>query len=204
MSTRRVPPLSPAGSIAPEPKFLKTISETWKAGTSREIEVYGDGRTYAVTIVPQDAGYVNLYGKDVTEEKSLAEKLAQSQKMEAVGRLAGGIAHDFNNLLQVIGGYCELVNQNVSKDSPLRKDLAEISGATKRAAALTAQLLAFSRKQVLTPKVLSVKELIRSTAKMLGRVIGEDIELRTFVNENTGNVSGRSPGRSSRFSSTWR
>jgi PAS domain S-box-containing protein len=169
-------------------EFLRTIAGVWKSGTSREIEVHGDSRTYAVTIVPQEAGYVNLYGKDVTEEKSLAERLAQSQKMEAVGRLAGGIAHDFNNLLQVIGGYCDLVNQSVSKESPLRKDLDEISGATRRASALTAQLLAFSRKQILAPRALVVKDLIRSTAKMLGRVIGEDIELRTFVNENTGNV----------------
>jgi PAS domain S-box-containing protein len=107
------------------------------------------------------------------------EELRQAQKMEAVGRLAGGIAHDFNNLLNVIGGHAELLLGEVPRESPLRRELEEIDHASRRAAALTQQLLAFSRKQVLQPKVLDLNEVIAGVERMLRRLIPEDITLET-------------------------
>lgn len=116
---------------------------------------------------------------DITERKKLEEQLRQSQKMESVGRLAGGIAHDFNNLLTVVTGYSELMLGRLGDDSPLRKDTEEIKRAGERAASLTQQLLAFSRRQVLQPKVLDLNEVVSRMEKMLRRLIGENVELRT-------------------------
>ena len=116
---------------------------------------------------------------DITERKKLEEQLRQSQRMESVGRLAGGIAHDFNNLLTVVTGYSELLLGQLAGDSPLRKDLEEIKRAGERAASLTQQLLAFSRRQVLQPKVLVLNEVVSRMEKMLRRLIGENVELRS-------------------------
>jgi PAS domain S-box-containing protein len=114
---------------------------------------------------------------DITERKQLEEQLRQALKMEAVGRLAGGIAHDFNNLLMVIKGHSELILNRLPHEEPLRKNAEEIDKATERAASLTRQLLAFSRMQVLQPKVLDLNAIVADTSKMLDRVIGENIEL---------------------------
>ncbi|HHL40113.1 MAG TPA: PAS domain S-box protein [Deltaproteobacteria bacterium] len=115
--------------------------------------------------------------KRVEEEKqTLQAQLLQAQKMEAVGRLAGGIAHDFNNVLTAIMGYAELVLDGVS-DGQMRKDIGEIISSTNRAAALTRQLLAFSRRQILAKRLLDLNELVRGMGKLLHRLIGEDIEL---------------------------
>jgi two-component system cell cycle sensor histidine kinase/response regulator CckA len=122
------------------------------------------------------------------ESKSLEEQLLQSQKLEAVGRLAGGIAHDFNNLLTVIFGYAELSRDRLQADDPLRRNLDEILRAGNRAAALTRQLLAFSRKQVMQPKVIDLNALIADLERMLARMIGEDIELRTTLQKGLGCV----------------
>ncbi|NLH50894.1 MAG: PAS domain S-box protein [Myxococcales bacterium] len=123
--------------------------------------------------------------KDITERKQaeenrrqLEEQLRQSQKMEAVGRLAGGIAHDFNNILTGILGYADLMLASVGDGNPLRGDIQEIKRAGGRAADLTRQLLAFSRKQMICPVVLNVNEVIAHSQNMLGRIIGEDIALR--------------------------
>jgi DNA-binding response OmpR family regulator len=109
----------------------------------------------------------------------LEDDLRHAQKMEAVGQLAGGIAHDFNNLLTVIAGETELLSERLEPADPLRRDVAAIAGATERAAALTRQLLAFSRRQLLKPRVLDLNELVASVDAMLRRVIGEDVELVT-------------------------
>jgi PAS domain S-box-containing protein len=118
---------------------------------------------------------------DITERGKLEHQLRQSQKMESVGRLAGGIAHDFNNLLTVITGYSELLLSQLDEKSPLCKEVEEIKGAGERAASLTRQLLAFSRRQVLQPKVLDLNEVTSNIEKMLRRLIGENVELRTFL-----------------------
>ena len=112
---------------------------------------------------------------DITDHKRLEEQLQQSQRLEAVGRLAGGIAHDFNNLLTAILGYCDLAETRLSRESPAQEDLNEIRSAGERAVALTQQLLAFSRKQVMNPRVLNLNDAIRSLVTLLPRVIGEDI-----------------------------
>ncbi|MGA8438017.1 MAG: ATP-binding protein [Candidatus Sulfotelmatobacter sp.] len=118
-----------------------------------------------------------LFAEDVTERRALEEQLRQSQKMEAVGRLAGGIAHDFNNLLMVISGYSEFLLDRVGPDPALRAPAQEIAGAAQRASSLTRQLLAFSRKQMMAPKILDLNEVVTENLKMLTRVIGEDIDL---------------------------
>jgi CheY-like chemotaxis protein len=118
----------------------------------------------------------------------------QSQKMEAVGRLAGGVAHDFNNILTIIGGYCAMSVEALGKDSPLQKNITEIQNASDRAASLTRQLLAFSRKQVLQPRVLQLNEVVQNMEKMLRRLIGEDIELNTLFDMKLGRVKA-DPGQ---------
>jgi PAS domain S-box-containing protein len=121
--------------------------------------------------------FFELYAEDITERQSLEQQLRQSQKMEAVGRLAGGIAHDFNNLLMVISGYSELLLERIGGNVELRPPAQEIANAANRATALTRQLLAFSRKQMLMPRVLDLNALVSENLKMLTRVIGEDIDL---------------------------
>ena len=117
---------------------------------------------------------------DVTDRKQLEAQLRQAQKMEAVGRLAGGIAHDFNNLLMVIQGYTELLLDRLGGEHPLRRNAEQIRDASQRAAGLTRQLLAFSRKQMLDPQVLNIQDVVSEMEKMLRRLIGEDIELATM------------------------
>jgi len=126
-------------------------------------------------------GARQLYGvaRDVSERERLMGQLSQAQKMEAVGRLAGGIAHDFNNLLTAILGYCDYASGRLDDADSLGKSLEEIRRAGKRAASLTHQLLAFSRKQVMQPKVIDLNPLIANLEKLLRRLIGEDIALVT-------------------------
>jgi PAS domain S-box-containing protein len=125
---------------------------------------------------------------DVTERRRVEEQLRHSQKLESVGLLAGGVAHDFNNLLTVINGYTEMVLGDLPEDSPVRENLTEIRAAGDRAAGLTQQLLAFGRKQLLKPTVLNLNTAVTDVQKMLRRLIGEDIEIVTRLDESLANV----------------
>ena len=132
--------------------------------------------------------------RDVTERRKLEEQLRQSQRLESVGMLAGGIAHDFNNLLTVITGYADLTQTRLDKADPLARYIEEINKAAVRAASLTRQLLAFSRRQVLQPKVLDLNSVIANIEKMLSRLVGEDMELRTSLAPELGRVKA-DPGQ---------
>ncbi|HYW83002.1 MAG TPA: PAS domain S-box protein, partial [Spirochaetia bacterium] len=163
--------------------------------TYEQIIIRPDGavRTIELTATPQfdKAGaFSHTLGifHDITDarrtEEALRkseEKLAQSQKLEAIGRLAGGVAHDFNNLLTVIRGYADLLDEQLHENHPMKGDAREIKRAADRAADLTAQLLAFSRGQVMRPRILDLNDVMRGMQNMIGRLVGEDIELRTIL-----------------------
>ena len=124
---------------------------------------------------------VILNYRDITERRELEERLLHAQKLEAVGQLAGGVAHDFNNLLTAIGGYSEFLLESLDADDPRRADAVEISRATERAAALTRQLLAFSRRQVLQPEVLDAAAVVVDLENLLARLLGASVRLTTSV-----------------------
>src|SRR5579872_4495964 len=146
----------------------------WKRKSGTEIVVRVSGRA----VPDQRKGTTfELFAEDVTERRALERQLQQSQKMEAIGRLAGGVAHDFNNLLMVISGYSEFLLDRLGSDPTLRAPAQEIASAAGRASTLTRQLLAFSRKQMLAPKILDLNSVVTENLKMLTRMIGEDIEL---------------------------
>jgi two-component system cell cycle sensor histidine kinase/response regulator CckA len=142
-----------------------------KDGTIFPVEV-------STTYVRRDREYIVAIVRDITERKRLEEQLWHAQKMEAVGRLASGVAHDFNNLLTVINGNTDLVASELGPDHEMHEPLAEVREAGERGAALTQQLLAFSRKQVLEPRVVDVDVLVRRLHHLLSRVIGTDVEVR--------------------------
>ena len=129
-----------------------------------------------------------IVNRDVTERRQLEEQFRQAQKMEAVGRLSGGVAHDFNNLLGVIIGYAEFAQERIESPDAIRGSIDEILKAGKRAASLTRQLLAFSRLQVLDPKIIDLNGAVTDMDKLLRRVIGEDIKLETLLALNLGRV----------------
>lgn len=129
-----------------------------------------------------------LFAEDVTERRTLEQQLQQSQKMEAIGRLAGGIAHDFNNLLMVISGYSEFLLERLGSEPALLAPAQEIANAAGRATTLTRQLLAFSRKQMLAPRILDLNGVVTENLKMLTRVIGEDIDLVMLPAADLGRV----------------
>jgi two-component system cell cycle sensor histidine kinase/response regulator CckA len=132
--------------------------------------------------------------RDITGRRQLEEQLIQSQKMEAIGRLAGGIAHDFNNLLTAIIGYSQLLLRRLSADDRVRNDIVEIEKSGRRAASLTSQLLAFGRRQMLHPRILDLGLVVSDMDKMLRRLIGEDVELITILDSKTGLIKA-DPGQ---------
>jgi two-component system cell cycle sensor histidine kinase/response regulator CckA len=138
--------------------------------------------------------YVIAMAEDVSEQKQLEERLRQSQKLEAIGRLAGGVAHDFNNMLTAIGGYTGLALEHAETGSALHRDLEEVRKATDRAALLTRQLLAFSRKQVLVPELLNLNGIVIELETMLQPLIGDDVVLTTELEPALGPIEA-DPGQ---------
>lgn len=158
----------------------------WRRKDGKSITVRLSGRL--VTDEGGEPAYIEGIVEDVTERRMLEQQLRQSQKMEAVGRLAGGVAHDFNNLLTVIRGYTEILLSDVPPGDVRRGELEEIMKASDRASALTRQLLAFSRQQVLAPKVLNLNTIVLNMHNLLRRLLGEDIDLQTVLDPELGNV----------------
>jgi PAS domain S-box-containing protein len=162
------------------------IEVNWKRKDENTIAVRLCGR-----VVREKGGEIKHFeviAEDVTEKRTLEEQFRQAQKMEAMGRLAGGVSHDFNNLLGVIIGYSDLALTSLSKNDPSWHQIEQIKKAGHRAASLTRQLLAFSRKQVLTPKVLDLNVIIAETSEMLLRLLGEDVELITKLSADLEHV----------------
>ncbi len=153
---------------------FKGLTAEWKRKNGVTTVVRISGRSVANG--PEGMVF-ELFAEDVTERRALEQQLRQSQKMEAVGRLAGGIAHDFNNLLMVISGYSEFLLERLGDEPQLRGPAQEIASAAERASSLTRQLLAFSRKQMLAPRVVNLNDVATENVKMLTRMIGEDIDL---------------------------
>jgi PAS domain S-box-containing protein len=153
---------------------FKGLNAEWKRKNGTTV-VRVSGRT--VTNGRKEGVVFELFAEDVTERRALEQQLRQSQKMEAVGRLAGGIAHDFNNLLMVISGYSEFLLERLGAEPHLRGPAQEIASAAERASSLTRQLLAFSRKQMLAPRIINLNDIATENLKMLNRMIGEDIDL---------------------------
>jgi len=173
---------------------IAAIDSSRQASTPAEIRFRRlDGETLTVEvsgmpIVFDGAPAIQTLVRDVSERKSLEAQLRQSQKMEAVGRLAGGIAHDFNNLLTVINTYSELTLGRMSQDDPVRADIEEIRRAGGSAAKLTRQMLAFSRKQVLTPRMVDMNDAITALTGMLSRVLGDDVQVVTELRSSLGPI----------------
>ncbi len=178
--------------------FYQLLWDTLLAGQVWRGEVTNrrkDGSLYeegqSITPVKDARGEITHFismKRDLTEEKRLEAQFLQAQKMETVGQLAGGIAHDFNNLLTVIVGTAELASARLREEDPLREEIGEIRQAGERAAALTHQLLAFSRKQVMKPEVLNLSTLVANMQGMLGRLISEDIDLVVVPTMEVGSV----------------
>jgi PAS domain S-box-containing protein len=187
------------------------VEELEREGSIRDFEAKRmryDGTTLwarsSVQAVKDEHGHMVYYEglvEDLTERRQAEEalraaegRLLQVAKLEAVGRLAGGVAHDFNNLLGVIMGYADLMMKRLPPEDPLKRNLHEIQKAAERASGLTKQLLAFSRRQVLQPRVLDLHHTIGEVESMLQRVIGEDVDLVTVLREGVGKVKA-DPGQ---------
>jgi two-component system, cell cycle sensor histidine kinase and response regulator CckA len=174
-------------------RYLETLKQ---AGSVRDLEIIFQTKAGAERTGLISAEFIDVAGekcaiaviKDITERSLLEKQLRQAQKMEAVGQLTGGIAHDFNNLLGVIIGYSDILEDQLDPSSKLRKNAVEIHKAGQRAASLTRQLLAFSRQQVLEPSVLALNTIVIDTEKMLRRLLGENIELKTVLDRELGRV----------------
>jgi two-component system, cell cycle sensor histidine kinase and response regulator CckA len=165
---------------------LNGVETQWKRKDGRVIVVRLSGCAASGTDEPEEV--LELIAEDITDRRQLEEQLRQAQKMDAVGRLAGGVAHDFNNLIMVINGYTEVLLEQLEKDSAMFHKVESIQQAADRAAALTRQLLAFSRKQLLELKVIDINTVISDMERLLRPLIGENIELITRLSADTGHT----------------
>ncbi len=199
-TTEELQSTSSLDQIHPDDRNLveEAAREARTGGVGRTIQYRMRHKNGAWHILESGAsGVLNAHGqvekliivnRDVTARRSLEDQFRQAQKMEAVGRLSGGVAHDFNNLLGVIIGYAEFLQEQLDPENTLRSSVDEILNAGKRAAALTRQLLAFSRQQVLDPKVIDLNGAVSDMEKLLRRLIGEDVELSTRLASDMGRV----------------
>jgi len=159
--------------------YLKEVEIDWKRKDGQTVTV----RMNAIVMRNESGkvagfqGYIN----DISDRKTLAKQLWQSQKMEAVGRLAGGVAHDFNNVLMIVGSYADLIKQRAVHDDQVNHYADQIRQSAKRAVSITRQLLAFSRQQILEPEVLNLNTVVTELGKVLPRLLGEDIEVVTTL-----------------------
>ena len=186
---------SDAGGFRAQPTradFFSAVDFTWKRKDGKPVVVRASGRRLSS---PASGGeLLEIIAEDVTSRRLLEEQLRHAQKMEALGQLAGSVAHDFNNLLGVIIGYSELLSADLGAQGQISARLETIKKAGVRAASLTSQLLAFSRRQVLQPRVLNLNSLVSETQKMLQRLMGEDIEQKVVLDPALGKTKA-DPGQ---------
>jgi len=195
-------------AIGKLPKFL--LSEKHPDSLFQDhLEIVSRGKTWSGTIIKKRKDGSEFYtettifpirneqgkiinfasvSRDITREKNLERQFHQAQKMEAIGRLAGGVAHDFNNILTVIRGFSDLMLSKIKPDHPFYKEILQIHKASERAANLTNQLLAFSRRQMIQPQVINLNNILRDMERMLFRLIGEDIQLELILDKKLGNI----------------
>ncbi len=185
--------------ISPFPDDTRKLLKRVKSGEhihNEQLEIQkADGQrgwiSVSVTAILADNGEIlgqRISLIDISQQKLLERQLQQSLKMEAIGRLAGGIAHDFNNLLTVMAGYMDLIQKQFNKSDPLYQDLDQVCKAIDRASELTQQLLAFSRRQIIKPRIINLNDVVRNLEKMLRRILGEDIEFHADLDDGLGNV----------------
>jgi PAS domain S-box-containing protein len=196
--------LNATTEIYADPQERARLVQKWLQGTKIEDEATWQRRDGTVITVrltgrtlTDDQGVVQEFefiAEDVTEQRSLEQELRQIQKIEAVGQLAGGIAHEFNNYLSIILGYSEFLIEEAGTNQSLRRGVAEIKAATQRAASLTGQLLAFSRKQVLEPAILDLNQVIREAHNLLRRLVPANIEIIPVLEPALGRVKA-DPGQ---------
>jgi PAS domain S-box-containing protein len=182
----------------------RASAEAIRSRSSYDIEhriVRADGtvrwvHTRADVVLDDEGRPIRMVGtlQDITERRELEERLRQSQKLEAIGRLAGGVAHDLNNALTAIAGYTELALEALVADHPARPDVLEIRRATERAESVTRQLLAFSRKQMLEPREFQFADSVANLSRMLERLLGDNIELKTSIAPDVSTIYG-DPGQ---------
>ncbi|HUO35134.1 MAG TPA: PAS domain S-box protein [Candidatus Acidoferrum sp.] len=179
-------------------KVMQAAEEAKRSGYGKRVEYrmrHKDGSWVSLestaSVVRDSNGQVQklvIVNRDITERRQLEQQLQMAQKVEAIGRLSGGIAHDFNNILGVIIGYTEALQKRMQPENAFREAIDEIQRAAKRAASLTQQLLAFSRKQVLEPKILDLNGVVRDMEKMSGSLIGEHIKLALALSDSVGMI----------------
>jgi two-component system, cell cycle sensor histidine kinase and response regulator CckA len=184
--------------IRPEEQRDKAFHQTKELGEDAEEHEFWlhrakSGRTFEVEVISHELKYAEkrvrlVVAQDISERRQLEGQLRQAQKMEAVGRLAGGVAHDFNNLLMVIKGHTELLLSVLAPTEQITRKIEQIDRSADRATALTRQLLAFSRMQVLQPQIINLNSIVEEMGKLLPRLIGEDIELMIRTDEDLGTV----------------